>query len=268
MLKFDYHTHTLYSPDSVALIDDMAERAIELGLTEYAITDHMDFSYPAAEFLNTRELNSYVNAVLAAREKFAGRIKILLGAELGLRPDCAAIGAQIAGSFDFDIIIGSMHEDLEGVDFGFAHFFEGRSKKQAYGIYFESILKTVRTCDCFDILGHMGYVERYGRYKDKTLEYADFKEIIDEILKTLIDKEIGIEINTSGYAYGIGRAHPQMEVLRRYRALGGEIVTVGSDAHRPGAIAASFDLAKETLKEAGIKYITRFDKRKPSFVRI
>jgi histidinol-phosphatase (PHP family) len=268
MIKFDYHTHTHHSPDSGALLDDMVRRAILLGLTEYAITDHMDFVYPVPEFRNKTWFSKYIRAVLRAKEKYADKIKILLGIELGLRPDCAAIGAQIANAYDFDIIIGSMHQDTEGIDFGYAQFFSGRNKQEAYNAYFESILATIRACDCFDILGHLDYIERYGRYDDKSLHYNDHKEVIDEILKTVIDKGKGIEINTSGFAYGFDRPHPQPAILRRYKELGGEILTIGSDAHRPDAIAFGYNKSKKIMEEAGFKYITRFEKRKPSFIKI
>jgi len=268
MITFDYHTHSNHSPDSTTLISDMLLRAIDIGITEYAITDHMDFAYPASIYASHNLLDAYVKDVQSAQKKFAGQINILLGIEFGLRPDCAAVTSQIAESYDFDFIIGSMHEDTKGFDFGFAQFFRGRTKREAYTTYFESILETVNACDAFDVLGHMDYIERYGRFEDKSLHYKDYKEIIDEILKVVIAKGKGIEINTSGYAYGLGHPHPRLEILKRYKELGGEILTIGSDCHHPRALAQHFEHVPAFLAAADIKYITRFKKREPIFTKI
>ncbi|MCL2350654.1 MAG: histidinol-phosphatase HisJ family protein, partial [Defluviitaleaceae bacterium] len=183
MIKFDYHSHTSHSFDCSADIDDMIRRAIELGLTEYAITNHVDFRFPNGGVMQPYDLENGIDSVLDAQKRYAGQIKILLGIEFGLRPDCCEQAAKIAAAYDFDIILGSMHEDyLTGVDFYFPEHYRGRSKQQAYNMYFTSCLQTVRACDSFDVLGHLDYCERYAQgYDDKTLDYKDHHEIIDEI---------------------------------------------------------------------------------------
>ena len=267
MIKFDYHTHSNHSTDGMASMGEMIETAIKLGLEEYAITDHLDFSWPEKEIISTYGIAANVKAMQAAKAKYAGRIKVLIGVELSLRPDVADEARELANEYDFDIIIGSGH-DIKGVDFYLPELYRNHTKHQAHTMYFENLLDVVTTCDAYDVVGHLDYVERYGKYPDKTLHYTDFRETIDEILKTIIAKGKGIEINTSGYAYGLGHAHPQTDILRKYLQLGGEIITVGSDAHRPGNIAQHFGDAHKILQSLGVKYITRFDKRKPSFVKI
>lgn len=268
MIKFDYHTHTNHSFDGKATIDQMVQRAIEIGLEEYAITDHLDFTYPEQHVISPRGIDANVSAIYEARERYKDKIKILVGVELGLRPDLAELGAKIAESYDFDIIIGSLHE-IKGVDFYYPHLHEGLTKFQSLMLYFEGMLEMVQACDCFDILGHIGYVERYIPTDDKKpFEYKDFSEIIDEILKVIIHKGKGIEINTSGFAYGLGHTHPQVDVVRRYHQLGGEIITIGSDAHSPKNVAGSFDKALAVLKQAGFLHVTRFEKRLASQLKM
>ncbi|MCL2855071.1 MAG: histidinol-phosphatase HisJ family protein [Defluviitaleaceae bacterium] len=262
MIKFDYHTHTNHSFDSSATVDGMVQRAISLGLEEYAITDHIDFTWPDCRIISPHGIAANVKAMQAAKERYADQIKILVGVEFGLRPDCEEAAAKIAKAYDFDIVIGSMHE-INGSDFYYPELHKGRTKHEVFQLYFENALETVIACDSFDILGHLDYVERYARFPDKTLHHADYREIVDEILKVIIRKDKGIEINTSGFAYGLGRTHPQVGIVKRYRELGGEIITVGSDTHKPENIAHSFDKAYEVLKEAGFNHITRFCKRKP-----
>ena len=267
MIKYDYHTHTSHSFDSNASMKSMIERAIAIGLEEIAITDHIDFTWPECEIISPLGIAANMKAIQAVWAKYAGKIKVLAGIELGLRPDLAEVGRKIVAEHDFDIVIGSAHE-IDGIDFYYGHWYQGRPKHAAYMLYFENLLATVQACDCYDVLGHLDYVERYGRYDDKSLHHGDYQEVIDEILKTVIQKGKGIEINTSGYANGLGHPHPQMPGIKRFVQLGGEVITVGSDAHAPGRIAGNFDDVYKILQSLGIKYITRFDKRHPQFVKI
>ena len=267
MIKADYHTHSNYSIDGQASIDAMIARAIKLSLEEYAITDHIDFGWPKSEIIGPYGISDIVAAMEAAKAEYAGRIKVLAGVEISLRPDVADIAQKMVDDYDFDFVIGSAH-DVRGIDFGWPQFHRGRTRREAYYAYFENMLDVVTTCDAYDVIGHFDYVVRYGNYADKTLHYADYHEIIDEILKTIISKGKGIEINTAGIPYGLGRVHPHIDILQRYLQLGGEIITVGSDAHTPGSIAQHFDNAYKLLKQAGAKYITRFDRRRPVFVKL
>ena len=268
MIKFDYHTHSHYSPDSFARIEDMASHAIKCGITELGISDHFDFFYPDGELANPGNVSKYISSIKKAQKKFEGKLKILVGAEFGLRRDAIATATDIAKNHDFDYIIGSMHEHSSGYGYHSANFFGSLSKERAYRIYFENMLQVVNDCDCFDVIGHLDYIERYGRYADKSLVYKDYADVIDELLKAIIAKGKGIELNTAGYSYGLGHPHPQLNILRRYRELGGEILTVGSDSHRPDSIGQYFNKAAHVLEEAGIKYITSFKSRKPKMIKL
>jgi histidinol-phosphatase (PHP family) len=265
MIKTDYHTHSNYSFDGKATMDAMIERAIKLGLEEYAITDHIDFGYPHPKTLGPYDISHIVIAMEAAKAEYDGRIKVLAGVEIGLRPDVADIAQQMVDAHDFDFVIGSLH-DAHGIDFFWPEFYRGRSKDEAYALYYENLLEMVRLCDAYDVLGHFDYINRLGKIAYNDATGTDNCQIIDDILKIVISKGKGIEINTAGITYGIGYPHPHIDVLRRYIQLGGEIITVGSDAHTPGNIAKHFDRVYEILRQLGVKYITRFDKRKPIFV--
>ena len=98
--------------------------------------------------------------------------------------------------------------------------------------------------------------------------YKQYADIIDEILKLLIEKGKGIEINTGGFKYGLGHPNPTEDIIARYRELGGEIITVGADAHKPEHVAFDFEKVSGILKEAGFSYYTVFKNRKPEFVKL
>ena len=174
-------------------------------------------------------------------------------------------------------MIGSVHnvpykKDAEGnilyTDPAAEKLFTDRTDKEAYRLMMETTLENVRTSDCFQTLGHLDYVVRYGKSREKEYSYTDYADIIDEILKLLIEKEKGLEVNSAGLKYGLPFAHPHPDVLKHYRELGGEIITIGADAHKPEHIAYDFAKAEEILKSCGFKYYTEFFEQKPVFKQL
>ena len=157
---------------------------------------------------------------------------------------------------------------MDHVDPYSKEYWEGKTEYQGTYRYFESVLESLAAFDNFDVFGHLDYVVRYGPTQDKNYSYHQYKEIIDEILKVLISKNIGLELNTAGLKYGLSFAHPQVEVLKRYRELGGEIITVGSDGHKPEHLAYDFHKVPDILKEAGFEYYTMFKNRRPEFIKL
>ena len=119
----------------------------------------------------------------------------------------------------------------------------------------------------FDVLGHMDYMVRYGKEREKEYSYARYADLIDEILRTVIEKGKGIEVNMAGFKYGLPFAHPHPDVLRRYRELGGEILTVGADGHRPEHIAYDYGKVSEILKSCGFRYIQNLQEENRFSVR-
>lgn len=265
MFLADYHTHTSFSSDSKASMTNMIEKAIQLGLKEIAITDHIDFDYPDPEYPFLFDYKDYYEAIKNCQEKYEKKIHIAIGIEFGLQEIVKEQTQAFYNAHNFDFCIGSTH-CINGLELYHNYFYEGKTQKKAYQQYFEDLLNNVKVFDCFQVYGHMDYVNRYGDYNNKNLNYNDFKDIIDEILKLIIKKEKGIEINTSGFRYGLGYAHPKLEILKRYKQLGGEIITIGSDAHTPNDITSHFKEAYELLQAAGFQAITVFRNQKPHWI--
>ena len=166
-----------------------------------------------------------------------------------------------------DFIIGSTHL-VDGSDPYYPSFWEHHSPKESICTYFENIYKSICCCDNFDVYGHLDYVVRYAPKKDADYQPADYKDLLDMILKKLIENGKGIEINTAGLRYGLKEANPCCFILKRYRELGGEILTTGSDAHKPQDMAFAFDIIVDLLKDCGFSYYTLFHQRKPEFIRL
>lgn len=267
----DCHLHSSFSGDSDTPMEEMILQGIHLGLEQMCFTEHNDFDYPPNEkdTEDTFLLNadSYLYDLLQLQEKYAGRIRILFGVEIGLQPHLARRNAAFAKAHAYDFIIASSHI-CNGKDPYYPAFFSDRTPAEAFAEYFESILDNLNRYSNFDVYGHLDYVVRYSPTKDQGYSYEVFHELFDNILTKLIAMEKGIEVNTASLAKGLRETNPCQSVIKRYRELGGEIITVGSDAHAPGQIACAFDRAAQLLKDCGFRYYTTFEKRSPSFHKL
>ncbi|MFV0343348.1 MAG: histidinol-phosphatase HisJ family protein [Anaerocolumna sp.] len=268
MIKSDFHTHSYHSSDSTAPMETMIKRAIELGLDTICFTDHMDYDFPVTEGLTfVFDPDKYFEELTLLEEKYRGEIKILKGVELGLMPHLTERIHQLISSYPFDFIIGSSHL-VRGRDPYFKSYWENCTEKEGIEDYFKSILENINHIKDFNVYGHLDYVIRYAPSRIKNYDYNVYRELFDTILTTLIHGGKGIEVNTAGLKYGLDFPHPHMDILKRYKELGGEILTIGSDGHKPEHLAYDFHKANELLISLGYTYYTVFDKRKPSFIKL
>ena len=247
---------------------DMIKRAITLGLDTLCFTEHMDMDYPVSA--DTPKDMFTLNAP-AYREKFSelsrafkGKITLRWGVEMGLQPHIADEISDYVSSYPFDFVIGSSHL-THGQDLYYPEFYAGRPEEEAYREYFESILENLEVCNSFDVYGHIDYAVRYGPNQNKYYTYEKYADVLEAILKKLLDMGKGIEINTKGLQVGLKEPNPSLAILKRYRELGGEVITCGSDAHSPEYIAYEFERATEILKSCGFKYYCVFKERVPEF---
>lgn len=270
-VRADYHLHSNFSGDSQAPMEEMIQRAVELGYTEMCFTEHMDMDFPVTEEnpAHTFEVNtdSYLFDLIKYREKYEDKIKVNFGIELGLQPHISRENARYVKSHDFDFVIASTHI-VKHKDPGYPDYYEGITDEEGYRAYFEEILASIRSFTNFDVYGHIDYVIRYSRTKDRDYSYSKYADIFDKIIDALIYNGKGIEVNTGGLGKGLKETHPGIDFLKAYRQKGGEIITVGSDAHRPQDIGRYFDRAAEALKEAGFTHYCTFEKRMPTYHKL
>ena len=261
MILADVHTHSSFSTDSDEPLRELAQAGAEK-LKIICFTEHHDIDYPNGDF--QLDVPAYREELLRVRDEFSDRLEVLFGVELGLL-DCAAPRLyEFAKSADFDFIIGSLHL-ADGLDPYYPEYFDKHGDKNGIFVFLNTMLESIKAFDDFDVLGHLDYIVRYSHAK--SYDPVDYREVIDEILKTVIAKGKGIEINTAGMK-SLGYPHPHPFVLRRYKELGGEIITVGSDAHDRSRVAADFDRAEQLLQAEGFEYYAVFRNRKPEFYHI
>ncbi|GIO24563.1 histidinol-phosphatase HisJ family protein [Oceanobacillus sp. J11TS1] len=247
---YDFHMHSNFSADCDAKMEDMIQEAIKKGLKEIAFTEHLDVDYPDKEWDFSFNPEVYQEKLELLRTKYQDKIQIRKGIEVGVQPHVLEETSDFINRLKPEFIICSMHS-ANKQDLHSGIFFEDRTVDEAYRIYFEEYYACIKKFKNYHILGHLDLVSRYASAEPEHVP----TEIIEEILKLVISEGKGIELNTSGYKYGMNAPLPSDFILRMYRELGGEIITLGSDAHRPEEIAAHFKEAKEILTNCGFSYI-------------
>ncbi|MCQ2080563.1 MAG: histidinol-phosphatase HisJ family protein [Lachnospiraceae bacterium] len=270
-IKSDYHMHSNHSSDSDEAMENMILKSIDLGLDSICFTEHHDIDYPVSDrdpegtfILNT---DSYLYDLIRLRSKYEDKIKVMFGVEIGMQKHLRRELAVYAKSYDFDFIIGSKHL-LDQKDPYYRDNLKDMTDEEMYREYFKEMLEDLKVFNNFDVLGHLDYVIRYGYEKDKDYSYDKYKDVIDPVLAKLIDMEKGLEVNTGGLKYGLRETNPGKDILKRYRELGGEIVTIGSDAHSVEYISYEFEKARDLLLDCGFSYYSTFEKRVAEYHRL
>lgn len=266
MYRADLHVHSEFSGDSKEKIENILKRAKELEMDEITITDHLDLDFPMTPNIFLLDVKEYVRSLkrVQSQEK---EINLKIGIELGLQSQLVGRYDEIFKNEEIDYIIGSSHAIL-GKDVAMKELYKGREKDEVHNLYFSEVLKNIDLFPEICVYGHLDFINRYGAgvYSDhKILDYSKHNEIIEKILKKLIDRGIGLEVNTSGLRYGLSNFHPHTNILKKYKELGGEIVTLGSDSHRAQDLMKNFDEARKILQDLGYKYFCTFSKRKVEY---
>ena len=259
---FDYHMHSLVSFDGHDTPEMLANAAIKAGLKEICFTDHVDDD-PKGGPQNRFTIESY-NAAYDGFEMPG--LKIRRGFEFGMLSDNQALLKWYLSQRHFDFVIGSMHY-VDNWDPYYAQYWEGKTKEYAELRYLEATLEAVKAHDDFDVLGHLTYIcKAWANPTNRLIPYEWHKELFDEILKTLASKGKGMEINSSG-VNRCGDFLPTKEFLQRFKELGGEIVTVGSDAHTSDRVGQYMHEACKIANDI-FGYVCTFEDRKPIFHKL
>jgi histidinol-phosphatase (PHP family) len=259
----DTHVHSHHSPDARGTMLAIAEAAQSRGLTGLAFTEHGEW-YPGDEAYGYLNLDSYFAEIEQARaslEPWGSKpaFALLSGIELGNPHQFPKQVTDLLAHYPFDLVIGSVHwiDNLPGWE---QPIFE-LGIPVVYRRYFEELLAMVELAE-FDVLGHLDLVRRdswdlFG----EILSLEPYAEMIDTVLRRLVADGRGLEINTSALRKGLPEPVPGLATLRRYRELGGEILVMGSDAHRPEHLGHGFSVARDVALAAGFERIARFKQR-------
>ena len=261
----DMHTHSLHSHDSECPIEEMCVSQIEKGTKIFAVTNHCDvYSYNDYDIYTP--LEECHKTVELLNKKYGDKCLILSGVEISEGFWFTDEYKKAHALLPYDVIIGSVHcVKYKNLDIAYSKIdFSKLSEKTIYeylDCYFNDIIKMLEFMD-FDILAHLTCPIRYlnGKYS-KNIDLARFSEKICKILNMVIEKNIALEVNTSSYDI-LNDFMPSEEILKMYYNMGGELITLGSDAHISQNASVNFELAIKAIKKIGFKYICYFKDRK------
>jgi len=258
---YDFHLHSDYSMDSKSPMEKMVYSAIEKNLKSICFTDHIDLEATSQKIDFQFRIEDYFREIKKVKYKYINNIEILSGVEIGMQPHLKVKYDNIIENNPFDFVIMSIH-GVNGKSIAIDRLFEKTSPKEVLDLYYNEMYKCVKIFDNFDVLGHLDYVDRYISNPDNLPDYKMYYDIITEILKIVIEKGKGVELNTAGLRHGLSYPNPKPSILKLYKDLGGEIITIGSDAHSPEYLGYNYKLGEKLLKELGFKHIYLFKNRK------
>lgn len=260
---YDFHLHSRVSFDGKASAAQIVEAAKSAGLGEICFTDHVDYDPKAAVQTMVFDPAAYSSAYDSLGDT---ELAIRLGMEFGMTPDNAPRLRELLTQRRYDFILGSVHF-VEGIDVYFPEYWEGKTVFQAQRQFLEQTLACVRAHEDFDVLAHLTFLSKSPANPERIpIAYDDHRTVLDEILKELVRKGKGMEMNTSGVDRQVGFL-PGREYFVRFRELGGRIVTVGSDAHTADRVGQYCGAACGILKDI-FGYVCTFQGRNPVFHRL
>lgn len=196
------------------------------------------------------------------QKKYGDRIQIRKGLELGVQSHTIPEFEALTKKYQLDFAILSIHQ-VGNEEFWNGEFLQGRTRKEFNEAYYREMLAVVQAFKDYSVLGHMDLIARYD--PEGAYPFEEVKDIIAEILKTVIADGRGIEVNTSSVRYGLSDWQPSTRILELYRDLGGRIVTIGSDSHKPAHLGAHISAAREMLKGLGFREFCTFEEGRPVF---
>ena len=270
----DYHVHTEFSDDSVYPMKTVIRDAIAMGMNEICLTDHVDYGvkidwdcgkqiqYRNGEPLANVDYPRYMSEIDRMKRLYGNKIRIKTGLEFGIQKHTIPDFQRLFERYAFDFIILSIHQ-VENQEFWTQDFQRGRSQKEYQQRYYEEMLAVVRNTRSSVVLGHMDLIARYdlaGVYP-----FEKVRPVIEDILRIVIADGKGIEVNTSSHRYGLTDTMPSANILKLYRDMGGRIITIGSDSHKPEHLGAYIRETQALLKSLGYKQFCTFEHMRPIF---
>lgn len=280
-MKADYHVHTAFSDDSDYAMEEVVKDAIAMGLDGLCFTDHVDYGIkkdwdepggmiyrkggvgePDQMPVANVDYPVYYETFQKVQSLYKDKIDLKFGLEFGMQAHTIDKYEKLFARFPFDFIILSVHE-VEDKEFWSQDFQQGRTQQEYNERYYEELLYLVQNYHNYSVLGHMDLITRYD--KEGTYPFEKLKPILTKILKIVIADGKGIEVNTSSHRYGLPDLTPSRDILRLYHELGGSIITIGSDSHKPEHLGAFIDETKQELKDLGFEKFCTFAKMKPVY---
>ncbi len=259
----DFHTHTVFSVDGrpTATVDAMCESALKRGLSLIAFTDHCDINGEVEGIYPVMDKEAVYAAVTAAKEKYADRLTVLFGVELGQATQYPTEARALLQKYPYDIVLGSLHNLAGEPDFSYmskpvAEFpapqLSEMTDTEINALFDRVLEESMELLDFkgIHVLTHLTYMHRYVRRVGKDMDLTAFIPKLTALFEKMIEKGVALELNVSTLGRE-GITMPTPDILSLYRRCGGKLISVGSDAHHPDNVAQHFDAARRILTDCG-----------------
>lgn len=270
----DYHVHTEFSNDSDYPMEQVVKDAIAMRMDEICFTDHVDYGvkddwdcghairYDRGEPLINVNYPEYAASIQRLREQYGTQIMLRMGMEFGMQVHTIPQFEALFHRYPFDFILLSVHQ-ADDKEFWSQDFQKGKSQQEYNERYYQELLAVVREYHNYSVLGHLDLIVRYDQCG--IYPFENVKPVVSQILEAAIADGKGIEFNTSCHRYGLSDTTPSVEILKLYRSMGGEIITIGSDSHAPAHLGSYIREAKQLLKSLGYRYFCTYEQMRPVF---
>lgn len=258
----DYHVHTSLCNHATGTMEQYVRAAVAKGIATICFLDHLTFQEGGRNnAMLPREVPMYVNAARRLERQYRDQISVRVGLEIDFSPDHVDRCVEIVNTFDLDVVGSSVHF-LDGEDVVTRQSAWGRGEISADEVYpkYLGVLESMLDYEYFDVICHLDLPKKYNQ-RPSPSAVQGFLDVLERIR----EKDLAVELNTSGFHYPVKEAFPSPELLGRCAQLEIPVVT-GSDAHEPETVGRDFDRARELLTAAGYRHLTGFSHRQREFV--
>lgn len=259
----DYHVHSQFSIDCDTPMEESCRAAIDAGVTEIAFTDHVDHE-PADPGFGYYQADDYFRAIEAVRSRFGDQLTVLAAAEVDFNERTAAEVERFLAQHAYDFVIGSVHYGDEGVLI-FPEYFAGGATERIFTDYFRQIALAVDT-GWFDTIGHLDLPKRYTPHSQRNYDPLDYRDLLEPIFASMIERGVAFEINTSGLRQAPKTSMPGPAIVRWYVEAGGRLITTGTDSHLAKTVGAGLSMTIDMLELCGIEHVATFQGRQRRLV--
>lgn len=265
MRKFDHHIHSYksFDADRRATIGEILRVSELRGLGQIALCDHYDVNFIAAGENPDIDFNETAREISAARELNPCATEFLLGIELGQPNQLPELADKVLAGADFDFVLCSLHNTRGEPDFYYLDYKNTGILRliDIFEHYTEELCE-LANWGSFHALAHVTYPVRYFFLNNIHISIRKYTDIYRRLFGIIIGRGIALEVNTSGLRKKINEPSPSFELLKLYKSMGGELITVGSDAHNPIDIGSGIDYTYEKLRQLGFRYICEIKEKK------